>query len=161
MPLENPATSLTWTLRLKHHRTTILIHADPLTTLSALRNELLHALRETERTGTLNGRALPADASAFELARPVDPADLDKGWIGLGTAGATGGKKREREDENVKNADVRDGGVIAFRWRVEGEQGTVDEYDVDGEGNVVERDWDVVVPKLEDYDEMEDEGVDA
>ncbi|KAK8169216.1 hypothetical protein BKA80DRAFT_269035, partial [Phyllosticta citrichinensis] len=82
MTISTPkATPATLTLRLKFHRTTVLLHADPLLSSSALQSDLLHALRDTHPSNILHGRPLPALPSALQIARLVDPTDAEQGWV--------------------------------------------------------------------------------
>ena len=76
----------TWTLRAKHHKTTLLLHVDPIQKLSSLRVELLSALHQTHPAGELEGHKIPQDANEIVLARPVDANDLSLGWEGLAVA---------------------------------------------------------------------------
>ena len=191
MPPINP-NARTWTLRLKHHRTTILLHADPIQKLSSLRAELLNALHQTNPPGMLDGYQIPQNADDIILARPVDINDLSAGWERLesktpfedanGNAGEGKGKGKAaavmttpgsgagakgKGGKDAKMTDcpqgvgLRDGGVLAFRFRSEDEAGTSGRREVgDDEFEVLEEDraekWDVVVPTIEDTYAEED-----
>lgn len=95
---------------------------------------------------------------------PVDRNDYSKGWVDLlipeaeddeDDEGGGGGKTIKPEDGKVKKGSVlnesplgaglRDGDVLAFRFREEGE----------GEGEKTEE-WDVVIPSYEDEDAEEE-----
>lgn len=137
-------TPQTWTLRLKHHRTTILLHVDPLQSLSSIKSELLKAVSQTHPDGTLNNVTIPQRASDVMLAKPVDINDLEAGWESLEPKGvidgvfedegagkgkgkvsmvknnktaATGGKNALRDCP--QGVGLRDGGVVAFKFRVQ------------------------------------------
>ncbi|EON67307.1 hypothetical protein W97_06560 [Coniosporium apollinis CBS 100218] len=165
---------LTWTLRLKHARTTVLLHTDPLQSLSSVKAELLRALRATQPDGTLHGVALPGEAEALVLGKPRDVHDLAQGWVRIGGAAADGGedgaangtgkgkgKGKAREvngvEESVKGAGLRDNAVVAFKWGASAARnGREREGELDDEGleldEEVEGDdgWDVQIPKYED-----------
>jgi len=171
--------SSTWILRFKHHRTTILLHVDPLQELTSIRAELLKAIQQTCPHGTLNGYAIPEDAGELLLARPVDSNDLSLGWKALGgqagegaeqepkgkgkapVAMANSGKKvvKGKPTDCPQAVGLRDGDMVAFRFRSEvgtatrdqgeGDEGEQDGGTVVGESGALEK-WDVVVPTLED-----------
>lgn len=160
--------SRTWTLRLKHHKTTILLHADPIQKLSSLRAELLLALQRTNPDGTLNGHTIPQSADDIILAKPVDINDLSQGWERLerkapfaddtdGDVGSKGKGKgkasavtatpgaKGKGSANSKTTDcpqgvgLRDGGIAAFRFRSE-QEGQVRKGEADDEFVMLEED---------------------
>ncbi|KAF2840999.1 hypothetical protein M501DRAFT_931138 [Patellaria atrata CBS 101060] len=136
---------ITYTLRLKFHKTTVLLHVDPLQTLHSLRSDLLTALRQTCPDGTIGGLALlPDTPEEIELAVPRDLNDASKGWVRVLAAG----EGSQGVGDVVTARGVRDGGVLAFRFRSGREAGGEDE---DGE-------WDVVLPSYEDAYGVENEG---
>jgi len=172
----------TWTLRFKHHRTAILLHVDPLQKLSSVRAELLKAIQQTSRDGKLNGHDIPSTESDILLARPKDGVDLSQGWEplavddtfsandeggkGKGKATVTSSSNRSSKDKLLdcpQGAGLREGGVVAFKFRSEQEAQLRDAKDeaidvdedekLDGEllkDSSVEETWDVVVPSLEE-----------
>ena len=167
----------TWTLRFKTNRTTILLHVDPLQTLSSVKSELLKAVQQTNPNGRLNGYEIPQNADEIQLARPADINDLSLGWENLeprnefpdgeepesgkgkGKAGASSksaGKASSKLKDCPQGAGLRDGGVVAFKFRrPEDEEDERAKEDEDGdEGIVVEserpEEWDVVVPTMEE-----------
>ncbi|KAK0355409.1 hypothetical protein LTR02_008797 [Friedmanniomyces endolithicus] len=169
----------TWILRFKHHRTTILLHVDPLQEFTSIRAELLKAIQQTCPHGTLNGHAIPEDAGELLLARPVDSNDLSLGWKVLAREAGEGaeqevkgkgkapvvmansGKKvvKGKPTDCPQAVGLRDGDMVAFKFRSEVGTGTRDQGEGDegeqdgeklvGEGGALEK-WDVVVPTLED-----------
>jgi hypothetical protein len=167
-----PPAPTAWTLRLKHHRTTLLFHLDPLQTFAILKKQLLAALRETEPSGTLNGNPLPTSPSEIVLGRPVDVNDLRKGFVtGEWERAEFGDEEMEVEEPAKKGRakkqvtaagdcpkgakNVRDGGVLAFWWgedtvaRSKGKGKML----TDGEGmelDAPEEKWDVVLPNYDD-----------
>lgn len=168
MPTITPS-STTWTLRLKHHKTTVLLHAEALQTLTSLCAELLYALRETYPDGIVAGKPLPAAAEDIQLAKLQDATDPEKGWVLLSSVAATSinnskGKGKSAGGEgSLKAAGVKDNAVLAFRWGGDAEVGGVRE---DEDGMEVEEDaavgeWDVVWARYEDtyMDGLDDEGI--
>ncbi|OJD36637.1 uncharacterized protein BKCO1_10000143 [Diplodia corticola] len=115
MPAITPSAT-TWTLRLKHAKTTVVLHVDPQQTLGSVRAELLHCLRETcpdgvpctvsaPPGGNEKKKALPADAAALQLAKMRDPSDPERGWVALlvdDAVAAAGGGDEEEEEEGEK-----------------------------------------------------------
>jgi len=179
----------TWTLRFKHSRTTIFLHVDPLQKLSLIRAELLKAVQQSHPDGQLHGHVIPQDVDDVLLARPVDINDLDAGWEpldkqddldeemfvdGKGKGKATAGKTKARSANALQDcpqgAGLRDGGVVAFKFRSgddatvgeDRDEGVEDMERLDGEtlvGEPAGEKWDVIVPTLEEvYGEDDGEG---
>lgn len=72
---------LTWTLRFKSHKTTLLIHTDPLNTFSAIKSYLYNALQETGiKDSSGDALSLPDSAEEIQLGRPVDIHDASQGF---------------------------------------------------------------------------------
>ena len=183
MPIQsNPRT---WTLRFKNNRSTILLHIDPLQSLSSVKAELLVAVQQTNPDGTFNAHAIPQNADDIELAKPIDINDLSKGWESLepkddllqedavdskGKA-KLGSKKADGKNslkDCMQGAGLRDGRVVAFRfgkaveeppppYKAEGD------FIVDVDMESKKDEWDVVVPTVEetygDGQQLVDEGV--
>jgi hypothetical protein len=160
---------LTWTLRFKNHKTTVLLHADALTPVSAIKAELLSALRESNPSG-LNGKPLPTSPSQIQLAKPVDPLDLTQGWESLESSSALedpfnteeggngkGKQKRKLDTDSVKAVGIKDNAVIAFKWSGSGDSSEEEEGDEDM-GEEKEEYWDVVLPSFTDDYGVENEG---
>ncbi|KAK7537399.1 uncharacterized protein J3D65DRAFT_625382 [Phyllosticta citribraziliensis] len=177
-------TPATLTLRLKFHRTTVLLHADPLLSSSALQSDLLHALRDTHPSNILHGRPLPASPGALQIARLVDPTDAEQGWVeiigssenddidaedeeeaprkkgpGRPSTGKGKGKGAATSSSAIGGAgkSLKELGVkegMALAFRWAGE------VQRDGEVEVLEwEDWDVQWPRYEDTYGLEDEGI--
>ncbi|QDS70355.1 hypothetical protein FKW77_008952 [Venturia effusa] len=143
MPPIDPSNPAPWTLRLKHHKTTILIHISPLTTLKSIKQSLLKALQERTPSGILNGHQIPNDASDIRLAKAVDPLDLDQGWEEISV---------DADSEGIaKSIGMKNGGALAFRF-VEEEEKTEDEDEDEMvlDGSKWKGQWDVVIPKFDD-----------
>ena len=168
-------TSTTWTLRFKFARTTILLHVDPLQPLPSVRAELLKAVQQTFPSGSMHGTTIPESESDIMLARPVDDADLELGWealevddLALGDEESVKGKgkaKKNKITDCPQGAGLRDGGVVAFKFRSqaggEGEQVMEDsdeeeekeDWESTGQtlvGEPVAEKWNVVVPTMEE-----------
>lgn len=140
MPLVNP-TSSTWTLRLKNNKTTIYIHVDRLTPFINIKEELLHALKATNRSGLLHGNTIPDSPEDILFARAVDPNNLEAGWQSLepedqeedvealfdqeeeeavkakGKGKAKAASSRGVFKECPAGAGLRDNAALAFRFR--------------------------------------------
>lgn len=174
-------TPQTWTLRFKTHKTTLFLHIDKTQTFASIKTELLAALQETQvkppHNGTLNGVPIPENADDILLARPVDFNDLEAGWESLEDLGdediitdEVTPKAKGKGRSSVSNtggfrecplgAGLRDGCVVAFRFRSEDDEVDEDgEMDVTGKGKGRCGKWDVVVPSYDDvYGELEEEG---
>ncbi len=162
MSTVNPPSS-TWTLRLKYHKTTVLLHANPLQSVQRLKQDLLDSLRAIKPSSTfLNGRAPPSSASQIQLAKPCDVLDPTSGWElieqsddatlhtngpdwkGKGKAKA----KLNSSEFTLKSVGIRDNFALAFRWR-------------DNESRDVglgDEEWDVIIPTFEDIYGVENVG---
>lgn len=153
-PIENEGSSTNWTLRFKHGRITVLLLTEALTPLSILKIELLDALRERYPAGLPNPTQsaknqygfneyipIPDNAEDVVLAVPLDVYDVEKGWRQLSGAGndALGLKA------SPKSVGVKDGGVLAFRFRGEDEG--------DGDDEEGEEETGEFVVKWPSYDE--------
>ena len=169
-----------------------MLHVDPLQKLPAVRAELLKAIQQTNPSGHLNGQAIPEDPSEILLARPMDSNNLDLGWEaierdvddgleealkedakgkgkGKAAVGSSASAKKGSSAKDVadcpQGVGLRDGGIVAFKFRSEGADAVAtrdkdegidvddEEGGLDGETLVGEErreTWDVVVPTLED-----------
>ncbi|OQO14301.1 hypothetical protein B0A48_01177 [Cryoendolithus antarcticus] len=168
------ATSQTLTIRLKLHKTTLLLHTEPTSKLSTLPVRLLDTLHETQSSGKLGSYAIPKDPEDVVLAIPRDPNDASLGWEEVGqparTANGNGKAKAQKSSrgqatsvgQTVADAGIRDGMMLAFRFRTVAEKQAADveddeDVDVDeiaAKGKIAngtaEKEWDVVLPDLED-----------
>ncbi|KAF2792835.1 hypothetical protein K505DRAFT_325891 [Melanomma pulvis-pyrius CBS 109.77] len=98
---------LTWTLRLKSHKTTVLLHTDPLTTFSTIKAQLYAALQETSLRDPSTGASisLPTSPSDIQLGRPRNANDPSRGFVlGEWEEGYGGGGEDDSGEED-------DGGV--------------------------------------------------
>ncbi len=161
----------TWTIRLKHYKTTVMLHADPVQSIDHVKEELLKALRATT-DGTLNGKPLPEDYHDILLAKPVDVNDVDMGWEKLETAEsgptkARGGKRGRPNGKKLvtlKSLGLMDLAVIAFKFRdtdkKEPKESVLNEDDMEVEMDDDDEDeeWDVEIPTFEDTYGVPNEG---
>ncbi|KAF2852507.1 hypothetical protein T440DRAFT_29336 [Plenodomus tracheiphilus IPT5] len=127
----------TWTLRLKAHKTTVLLHVDPLQNFSNIKAQLYDALQETglKHRETSERIELPSSPSDIQLGRPINVNDAsegfqlgeweypvgeeeDDGGKGKGKAKATNKTNGGIKDLKAcpKGAGLKDGAVLPFRW---------------------------------------------
>ncbi|KAH8700332.1 hypothetical protein BGW36DRAFT_316147 [Talaromyces proteolyticus] len=134
---------LSWTLRFKKHKTTVLLMIPAQESIQSTKQKLLHALHE-RGIKDINGDAVPTDHSDIELGVPIDRNHLNKGWVGLEGAvdeNSNGsGKKSGKNGSSgsLQAANIRNGQPIAFRFKTGS-----DDDDEDPK-------WDVVIPALDD-----------
>ncbi|KAF2440035.1 hypothetical protein P171DRAFT_435857 [Karstenula rhodostoma CBS 690.94] len=168
----------TWTLRLKSHKTTVLLHVDPLQTFTTIKEQLYKALEETGlRDSDSEPISLPPSPSDIELGRPSSINDPHRGFQlgeweyspleeedaedlkGKGKAKAGCPKKSgavgaDSVKDCPKGAGLRDGAVLAFRWK-----GNRSEEDADlerADGRKVDM-WGVKLASYEDNYGVENE----
>ena len=132
------------TLRFKKHRTTILLLVAPSQSFTSIRQDLLAAIKATDIT-KINGEDLPSDPETIVLGLPVDKHDISKGWVPLeipeveeGDAKGKGVKKNSVLNENPLGAGLKDGALLAFKFREGGDDDGMDD------------EWDVIMPSYED-----------
>lgn len=149
---------LTWTLRLKHHKTTVLLHCDPLQTFQSIKTALLAALNETNPDGTLNNRVLPSSPHEIILGRPVDLNNPEEGFLLGEWEKARGGLDAGESEGAGKGKGKRKSiAVLAFKWRGKDEEDEGDE-DVEVRLGEKEENWDVIIPAYEDAYGVENTG---
>ncbi|KAI9821093.1 MAG: hypothetical protein M1827_003827 [Pycnora praestabilis] len=146
---------LSWTLRLKHQKTTIVIYVEPTTTFAAIKSHLLEILNETSPDGRFGGSELPEDFNLISFGLPIDNNDLSKGFTGLeipelvvekkdGEKKVVGGKDSVL-NTTPEGAGLNDGSILVFKFR----------HEVTDEGDAMNLDedrWDNVA-QLPSYDE--------
>lgn len=139
-------TPSTLTLLFKNSTTTLLLHATKDQPISSIKASLLSALQSVSPDSTLHGNPIPSSPEDIELALPVDSKDQSQGWTSLDstdeisldgsadesskTTNGTGKRKgRPRKElSGVKedcpaSLELRDGSVLAFRFRTDSEEG--------------------------------------
>ncbi|KAF2458248.1 hypothetical protein BDY21DRAFT_378680 [Lineolata rhizophorae] len=166
MPSAEPSSQM-WIVRLKYRSTTVMLHADPVSTVDTLKKELLVALKETCPDGMLEGEPLPESHEAFILAQSKDKHDARKGWDRLDPSSIKGlddeeqiGRKKRRKSSverygatPLKETGMRDDPLLAFKWRPNEKTELGDGFDILDESD---DEFDVVLPTFDD--EM-DEGL--
>ena len=177
------STPLHWTLRLKYHKSTVLLSVDPLQSIQKLKGDLLDALQNL--ISPLNDvESLPNSPSQVQLAKPIDVLDASAGWQRIDK---TDEPKFDDVDELAADDDD-DAGVSRRRSKskgkakkgtsngTDGDQRTLKECGIsdnavlafkfaphleDNEEAMDEDDndkWDVVIPTYEDTYGVENEG---
>ncbi|KAF2237134.1 hypothetical protein EV356DRAFT_496667 [Viridothelium virens] len=159
---------LTWTIRFKCHKTTVLLHLDPTQSFSSIKAELLRALQESHPDG-INGTSLPLEFEDILLARPNDPMDANAGWTGIdndaafvdddedgepkkGKGKGKGKGKTGTATDCMQGAGFKNGGCLAFKFK----NGDADDWsDIGGVGD---EKWDVLIPSYEDQFDVRQEG---
>lgn len=157
--------STTWTLRLKAHKTTVLLHVDPLSTFSNIKELLYNALEQAGLKHPETGSTIPLPESAadIQLGRPLDVNKPKEGFR-LGewetndeeedAEGANGkGKAASKSiSQSLKGAGLKDNAVLAFRWKGDGTGWENDEEDTASsrEKAAYRRMWGVKIATYED-----------
>ncbi|EAW23983.1 uncharacterized protein NFIA_035510 [Aspergillus fischeri NRRL 181] len=144
---------LSLTLLFKKHKTTVLLMLPPHETITTAQEMLLKAL-QSRGIKEINGDPVPEEFSDIEFGVTVDKNDLEKGWSKLEIAmpeleNSGTSKRGAGKQTSLKAADIRNGQVIAFRFRKPREQSEKD-GDLDIDLELEDPGWDVVVPSLDD-----------
>lgn len=173
----DPPTPQSLTLRLKHGRTTILLHANPLTTFPAIKAALHTALQQTTITSptTRLPLTLPASPEEYQFGVPVSTSETARGFRlapweesedadededevkgkGKGKAKAKAKGDGLADARNCpKGQGLRDGAVLVFRWRGDGSGWEEKGEEGEAEGDM----WGVQLPSFEDAYGVENEG---
>ena len=155
---------LSWTLLFKKHKITVLLMLPPQETIINTKAALLQTLQARGVT-EINGDQLPEDASNIEFGVAVDRNDLEKGWTRLEAEThefadteipRKNAGKKSSDSTGLQGADLRNGQSVAFRFRKNGEEAVKkdgEELDIDLDAE--DPGWDVVVPKFDDEEEVE------
>lgn len=117
------------------------MHVDRLTPFIKIKEEVLHALKTTNRSGLLHGNTIPDSPDDILFARAVDPNNLEAGWQSLepedqeedvealfdqeeeeAVKGKGKGKAKAASSRGVfkecpAGAGLRDNAALAFRFR--------------------------------------------
>lgn len=138
----------------------------PQETITNTKTALLNALK-ARGLSEINGDALPEDASDIEFGVAVDKNDLEKGWTRLEVEGPDfteeealkkNAGKKVNGTISLQAADLRNGQSIAFRFKKhsDGDKAVKkDGEDIDIDLDLEDPGWDVVVPKFDDEEEVE------
>ena len=135
-----------WTLRFKHHKTTVLLLVNQSQSFTSIKQQLLDSLKATGVTN-IGGNPLPSDPEAIVFGMPIDTNDIDKGWVTLEIPEVSdtdtkskGVKKGSVLNQSPLGADLKDGAMLAFKFK---DLDSQDVMDLDDE-------WDVVIPAYDD-----------
>lgn len=138
----------------------------PQESITNTKTALLNALKARELSG-INGEPLPEDASDIEFGVAVDRNDLEKGWTRLEVEGSHFAEEEVPKKNTGKKTsgfislqalDLRNGQSIAFRFKKPGDGEKAvkkDGEDIDIDLDLEDPGWDVVVPKFDDEEEIE------
>lgn len=117
----------------------------PEQSFSSIKSDLLEAIKATG-VHDINGNFLPSNADDIIFGVPVDNLNLDLGWVGLEIPEADEDDKGEKKPKGIRKGSVlnsgplgaglRDGAILAFRFR----DGAEDGADMDKD------EWDVILP---------------
>lgn len=149
-----------WTLRLKHHKTTVVLSAEPDTDFRAIKTELLRTLKLTYPSGKLNGHDIPSDPDDVFLGKLRNVDDPREGWTTIdvpeangdgaapapASSSANGARKRAKlaKLDCPQGAGLQDWAALAFQFK------NVQPSKGDGKMDVDSVEWDVVTPSYED-----------
>jgi hypothetical protein len=147
---------LSWTLRFKKHKTTVLLVLPSTESIQSTKGKLLAAVK-ARGVKEINGDPVPDDPSEIEFGVPVDRNELEKGWTRLDTEGsefisgdaphASSARRKHKPNITLRSADIKDGQPIAFRFRNSVE---MDENRDELELELEDPGWDVIIPTLDD-----------
>ncbi|KAL8730971.1 MAG: hypothetical protein Q9181_004484 [Wetmoreana brouardii] len=140
------------TLRFKKHKITILLFVSARDTIDSIKQKLLDTLKATA-VSQINGDLLPSKPDDIIFGVLIDKNDPSQGWVGLeipeveDDAGKKGTTKNSVLNKTPLGAGLKDGSVLAFKFRGEGSSG-------DGM-NIEDGGWDVIMPSFDDEDEAQ------
>lgn len=174
----------TWVLRIKSHKTTVVIHVEPLSTFDNIKALFYNALKESPLKHAETGLdiPLPASPSDIQLGRPVDKNDPQAGFVlgewerssnqeqndvkGKGRASA-----KQKADPNLaapsniqncpQGAGLKDGAVLAARWKGDGTAWGAEAEEEDEDEEMAEEEpgmWGVKIATFEDAYGVENQG---
>ncbi|EED16570.1 conserved hypothetical protein [Talaromyces stipitatus ATCC 10500] len=146
---------LSWTLRFKKHKTTVMLMLPAQASIQSTKEKLHSALR-SRGLSQINGDPIPDDASQIEFGTPIDRNDLEKGWVRIDPKvdengdsetkkPSAGRPKKGALTDSLQAANIRDGQAIAFRFRKASEG-----KDSDEDEDLEDPGWDVSIPSLDD-----------
>lgn len=111
---------------------------------NSIKHDLLEAISATG-IRDIDGVPLPSNPEAIVFGLPVDKNDISKGWVPLkipevkdGDAKGKGVKKGSVLNENPLGAGLKDGALLAFKFREGGDDDGLDD------------EWNVVMPSYDD-----------
>lgn len=116
---------------------------------TSVKERLLEAAKATQ-IKAINGQPLPSEPDDLILGVLIDENEPNEGWVGLeipeleDDTGKKGSKNSGVLNATPMGAGLRDGSVLAFRFR--NEASDADDLVMDDEK------WDVVMPDIDDDD---------
>ncbi|KAL8970794.1 MAG: hypothetical protein Q9183_001358 [Haloplaca sp. 2 TL-2023] len=131
------------------HKSTILLLVSPRDTIDSIKKELLETIQSTGVID-INGHQLPTNPEDISFGVPVDKNDPSQGWVDLEIPALedNDGKKGKAKDsilnKTPQGAGLKDGSLLAFRFRAADKDIDDDELTADNER------WDVVMPSFEE-----------
>ncbi|KAL8713333.1 MAG: hypothetical protein Q9220_002532 [cf. Caloplaca sp. 1 TL-2023] len=134
-------------LRFKQHKITILLFVKPHDPLTSVKEKLLAAIKD-RNISQIDGRSLPSDPQDIIFGVPIDKHDPSQGWVGLDIPGLDdderkkGGKKPSVLNATPIGAGLKDGSLLAFKFKQDGSGGD----DVDMNDN----EFNVIMPSFDD-----------
>lgn len=123
-----------------------------------LKENLLNALRKTEKDNKLEGKPLPEDFKQILLGKPMSTRDLSKGWVDIydevdGSTGKLTGTRLSGIFCSLKALGIKDNAVLAFRF---GSAERNPEQENDGNHGVMsDEPWNVIIPSYNDADNVD------
>ena len=118
----------------------------PSQSFTSIKQELLDALKATG-IRDIEGRFLPSDPEAIVFGMPKEANNINKGWMPVmipevsdSDTKSKGVKKGSVFNESPLGAQLKDGAMLAFKFRDPDSQDTMDLVD----------EWDVVLPSYDD-----------
>lgn len=144
----------------KKNKTTVLLMFAPSESITSVKATLLKAL-QSRGLKEINGDTVPEDPSEIEFGVAVDKNDLEKGWTRLepdmpqfddGETPKRGAGKKAASSLTLQSADLRNGQSVAFRFQKPKENSG--EADDDIALELEDPGWDVVLPSLDDEEEV-------
>lgn len=151
-------TPVTWTLRFKRNKVTVVLHVDPMKQIDELKENLLNALRKTEKDHKLEGKPLPEDFKQILLGKPISTRDLSKGWVDIydevdSSTGKLTGTRLSGISRSLKALGIKDNAVLAFRFG--STERNPEQMDDGNHGVISDEPWNVVIPSYNDADDAD------
>ena len=148
-------TPATWTIRFKRNKVTVVLHVDPMKPIWNVKEDLLNALRQSEKDDKLEGTPIPEDSNGIFLGKPISTHDFSKGWVDVdeevdNSTGKPTGKHIGTMPDGLRGKGIKDNAILAFRF------GSPKVKPEDGSDITSNERWNVVMPSYNDAND-EDE----
>ena len=121
-----------------------MLFVDPQCSFDKIKKDLLAALKKTASLDRLDGEEILSDSKLVEFAVPADRHNPSKGWTPVEIPEEKMKVKMGRKmvaNDSPEGAGLKDGSMLAFRFRKEGEDVEMDEVE-----------WKVELPVLPEYE---------